>query len=437
MTDLIPSRCVVLALVFAACQDASSHDLQGAAASGHRAQLAKAAKATAAGESQIANADIAGYQRDLLKFAFEAASKFPSNPHSKNRGRAQDLVVAACFRMQQPLQALAFAPHVEGFDRGVAYADFAWCCAKVNDQERTHQYIELAQAVIDELGQDTNAQQWRADKVGIKIARALATLGEHDEAQKVLAKVSPSSSGAVDESWTGTMAERIAAMSLADAEQELLRITDTFLSQVMGEQYTSLMLLSGMHGQFFENKEMRATTEERLFVRFNKLPTTLRLDAMAPLVGHYVAHKDLEGARDVIVKMTDLMGQFKFRTEDRIPQLARIIELRVACGDEERARAEMQAALQDYNDNREEIVNIYRCETLRPLALAWHAMGESAQANDLIALALEEALENPNSRPRCDDLVETCVAMAERGLEPSAELWARMREISKGLSNPW
>ena len=228
-----------------------------------------------------------------------------------------------------------------------------------------------------------------------------------------------------------------AEKKLAEAKAELTRITDLFPAQVLGDQYSSLMLLSGMHGQFFGDKKLRSAIEKLLFVTFQKLPTNLRLDAMAPLVEHYVENGDGDSGRDVILKMTNLMSQFSFRTEERLPQLARIAQLRNTCGDTGRAEVELVAALKDYHDHRDEVVNIYRCETLRPVALAWHALGNTSQADDLIALALEESLENPNSRPRCDDLVETCIALAEHQLKPSPELWQRMTEIGEGLSAPW
>ena len=426
MTALTKFSCLLALLACAGCQQEPATV----------ADPATDTKGTALTIGKVTNAPLAAYQSDLLQLAFTAASKFPSDPHAKNRGRAQDVVVAACFGLQQPLQALAFAPHVEGWHRAIAYADFAWCCAKVGDAEMTKRYVKLAEAVLEEQRNDNTAQEWRADKVRVKIARAFDTLGLADKVAEYLGQVAEASRGAVDARWSSTMADRIGAMSLAAAEGELQRITDGFLNQAMGEQYTSLMLLGGMHGKFFTNEPLRSAIEERIYARFDKLPTKLRLDAMAPLVEHYVANGDADAARDGVVRMTDLMAKFQFRTEDRIPQLARIGELRLLCGDAERARAELLTAINDYQEHRDEVVNIYRCETLRPLALAWHKVGDAEQANDLLALALEESLENPNSRPRCDDLVETCVAMAEHELQPSPALLARMREICEGLSNP-
>ena len=120
-----------------------------------------------------------------------------------------------------------------------------------------------------------------------------------------------------------------------------------------------------------------------------------------------------------------------------MPQVARMIELAHRLGQTDRARAEAEAALAAYQDQRDGIVNIYRAETLRPLALAWFALGDRERGEGLFALALEEGMENPNSRPRCDDFVDACVDLARRGIDPSPKTWARLREIQQGLGEPW
>jgi hypothetical protein len=102
-----------------------------------------------------------------------------------------------------------------------------------------------------------------------------------------------------------------------------------------------------------------------------------------------------------------------------------------------RARAELEAALRSWHEERDAIVDIYRAGTLRPLAFACYTIGDPEQAEQLLALALEEGQVNPNSRPRCDDLVATCVALATRGIDPAPATWERLREIRRGLGNPW
>ena len=57
-------------------------------------------------------------------------------------------------------------------------------------------------------------------------------------------------------------------------------------------------------------------------------------------------------------------------------------------------------------------------------------------ARDVQASRGRSAL-NPNSRPRADDVCATCISMAVHGIEPDAELRARLEQIVKELGAPW
>jgi len=387
--------------------------------------------------SEVVDKEVASFQRDLLSLAFEAASAFPSDPHSKNRGLAQEKVLVACFELGLPRLALMFAPRAEGWRRGLAYADFAYYSIQQGATANVDRYLAMARDVADQEAKDSNAQQWRVDKIRLKIARALSAIGRREDASKLSVGISASSLGAVDEGWSDTVTSTVLQMTLDDAKRELESVTAAFSNMSLGEQYSTLLILGGIHGRFFSDEGLRAATAERILNRFFKLPANLRLDAMAPLVGNHVAHGDVDGARDVIVEMAKLVAETTWRPEDKLPQLVRIAELRVDTNEDERARQELARALSLFQESRDEIFDIYRSKALRSVALGFYKVGDEAQAADLLAVAVEEGMQNPNSRPRCFDLVGTCVALAKRRVEPSPELMARLREIADQLGAPW
>ena len=83
------------------------------------------------------------------------------------------------------------------------------------------------------------------------------------------------------------------------------------------------------------------------------------------------------------------------------------------------------------------IVNIYRAQCLRSIAEAWHALGDQPRALAAYARAAEAGVENPNSRPRADDLAATCCSLATNNCEPDTALWKRLEAIRDGLGDPW
>ncbi len=421
---------VLCALVLAACQRA---DDAGSRAPGAAADAASARAAP----KQLRDTDVEPFQRELLELAFDAACRFPEGGHDKNRSRAQEQVVIACFELDQPLLALSFAPRVTGWRRGVAYADYAWYSASHGVTANVARYLELAQDVLAQEAKDPNAQAWRGDTIRVKVARAWRALGDEARADAVLRDVTEGSADAIDERWANTVADKVATLTPDTVLGELQKIALAMPETPVGEQFTGLVIMARAHGHFFDDAALRPKLEERLRDASAGLPPDVQLRALRMLAENHLEHGDDAGALRVVGDIADFVGRLQWRPEELIPTLAWIAELRVRAGDRERARSELVALLERYMEARDEITDIYRAETLRPLALVWHELGDAEQVEGLLALVLEEGMENPNSRPRCNDLVETCVDLAKHAIEPSPALWQRLRQIRDGLSDPW
>ncbi|MGB3965133.1 MAG: hypothetical protein WBO45_00270 [Planctomycetota bacterium] len=382
-------------------------------------------------------AEVAPWQRDLLQLAFDAASAFPLDPHRKNRGRAQDVVVRACFTLGMQDVAVGYGGQIADWRRGTAYAEFAACLAARGEAARARDYIALAERVAKAEREAPAGQEWRCDLIALQVARAWTLLGDPDAASKAAARIEPNSTNAVDDRWATTAAERVRSLAAGDADRELAAIDAAFPTMSLGQQHTAMVTLANLHERFFTAAAVRTFCEQRVAKTWERVTPALRLDALERLVRTNISNGDVATARNLLATMRTIVDGHAWRAEDRMPQLARLVELTAATGDRERARADAEAALAAWHAERETIVNIWRARALRPLALAFHALGERARCQELLALVLEESLENPNSRPRCDDLVDTCTALAIAGVEPSAGLWTRLREIRTGLGHPW
>ena len=95
-------------------------------------------------------------------------------------------------------------------------------------------------------------------------------------------------------------------------------------------------------------------------------------------------------------------------------------------------------ALARYDVSRDGIVNVFRGDALRPVAEAFLALGDSATATVIYERALEEALVNPNSRPRVTDLVMTAIsASTSPSYKMPQSLLRAFRDAGKGIGAPW
>lgn len=432
-TAFVLSCLLAPGLFFASCQrreaEASTSD-----------QPAGVEQPAAEQQQAAVDAPLLDFQRQLLDLAFEAASKFPMYPHHKNRSRAQKIVADTALELDNPTLAVAYAPRINGWRRGEVYADYAWSCARRGVGKNLESYLQLAQGVIDEAAKAENVQEWRVDSIRIKMVRAYEEMGKNDEARKVGAQIVDGSADSVNEQWASAIADRARTMSKAVAIHEIESKDRAFIANTesLGNQNASLVLLARLHGVHFDEPEVRGPIEQRVLNTYTKVPPEIRLGAAAIVIENCIEHGDQQAARKLIGEALELIDSLTWRPRNRIPQVTRFVTLRAKAGDIDRARLELDALLQEYHEKtRDELQDMHRCEVLREIALVWHVLGETEQAVELLSQAIEEGMENPNARPRCFDFVETCAAMAKNGVEPSATLWERLREICNNLSDPW
>jgi hypothetical protein len=148
-------------------------------------------------------------------------------------------------------------------------------------------------------------------------------------------------------------------------------------------------------------------------------------------------HEDGDHALELLEETRTIVRSGKWTPEYQIEVTARLAELRHRSGDAETAKQEADAARELFQAERSKIVDIFRGAALRPLAETYQAIGDTSSALAIYKLAVEEGVINPNSRPRAEDLSALCCSMALAGVEPDADLWARILEVRDGLGDPW
>jgi len=378
----------------------------------------------------ISDAPLAAYRGELLDLAFKAASAFPIKPHLKNRSRTQETVVEASLALDQPHRALAYGEKIDNWLRGVAYAEFAFYCARHGSVNDVEPWLERARKVSASVADDENTQDWQQDRIRSTIAKTYACLGQRERAAELEAGVVDSESGKVN---------AVKAMqSDADGFEEQLRALDEAVSignfdRVKG----ALQACSLLFDHFYSDVERRSRVEEKIKGSWNKMPLPIRVELTMTLAGFALGHEDREKALALVNEGRALVDGAKWNPEDVIPLAARLAGLRWRAGDTDTARKEADSALALFESERAKIVDIFRAAVLRPLAEAYRSMGDAPAALAVYKRAVEAGVENPNSRPRAEDLSATCCSMALHEVEPDAALKTRMTEICNGLGPPW
>ena len=372
----------------------------------------------------LTDTPLAVYQNELLGHAFETAAAIPVKPHIKDRSRAQEKVVETSLELDQPLWALSLIERIDNWRRGSGYCDLAFYCARHGYTGEVQQYLNLAVEVSE------SAEDWRRDQIRVKIANTYVWLGQTVQTDQF-------ESGVVD-SESGKVAGVKALIAGEDHFDEQMNALDALIAPGNFDIVeNALKACANLFNRFYDDAGRRLLAEEKIKTSWGKLPIFKRVELLTELAGFALDHADQAKALELVNEAQLFMDSAQWRPEHRIPMISELVKLRFRAGNRQKARTDADALLALFDSQRDKIVNIYRAGALRPLAEAYQSMGDTAVALAVYKRAVEEGVENPNSRPRAEDLSATCCSMALHGVEPDAELWIRGRQINDGLGDPW
>jgi hypothetical protein len=361
----------------------------------------------------------------LLQSAFEIASEIPEVPHQKDRAKMQAAAVQAALQLDRPDLARTYVEQIGDWRRGAGYADYAFYLARQGQTNEVQRYLDLAEAIARTADQD-----WRRDRINVRIAQTHAVLGH--------TALATSFSTDLEASETGKMEQTQAELCASGDFDRCLSDLDPLLSTADFDQTkNALYALAELFNRFYAETKLRNTAEQKLRSAWGALPLFVRMELLETLADFALQNQDVSKARELADEARELLVSAQWPTEYRVPASARLAALRFRCGEPGVARTELAAALEWFDQHPAEIIDIYKADTLLPVAEAFQTVGDPNGARAVYLRALAVAVENPNSRPRAEDLCAVCLSMAAHGVEPDEALQARIREIRDGLGDPW
>ncbi len=378
----------------------------------------------------LAEAALAPYRAKLLDIAFDAASRYPVNPHKKSRGRAQESVVLASLELDQPKRALRYADKVGNWRRGACYAEFARYCAEKGATDGLDETLDRALKLADKMLTSDTEQAWRRDRIRAKVARAFEALGKRDRAAAL-------QKGAVDSEKhrVGSRAPELDEQAAFDAK--IAFVDEVLATGGFDQSRNALELCVDLFDRFYDDPARRDALERRIRTGFETLPEQVRIELLADTTERALRHDDRKKALELVTVADEVLDGARWLPEDEIALAARLAALRYRAGDGSKARDTLAALRKRFTQKRGAIQNFWRGKALRPLAEAHVAIEDVDGARAIYLLALTEGAINPNARPRANDFVATCVSMAVHDVEPDAEVWSRIESILEGLQDPW
>ncbi|MCY2926035.1 MAG: hypothetical protein NT031_11455 [Planctomycetota bacterium] len=412
----------VCPLFMGACQR-SAPGKSGARA-GQPASSGGPSPAAASRPTSLSEKPLAPCQGELLDLAFRTATAIPVNPHKFDRAKTQAAVVTTCLELDQPRRALEYIQQIGDWRRGDAYAALALYCAQHGQTELAATYAARAEEIAKK------EEDWRRDTIRVKIAQMHAVLGQGDKATAIEATFEPAETHIV----SGVRARQA---DKAAFDEELKALDACIAAKKFDPMRNALESATRWFDSFYADVERRRQVEKRIKDGPRNFPMFIRIDLLLELARIAVSHADAGKGLELVNEAQGLFDGANWPLKTRIEVVARLARARFAAGDAARAKADAEAALKLFEAQRNKLLDIDRAQILLPLGEAYQAMGEAKAALGVYSLAVENGVVNPNSRPRAEDLSATCRSMAKHAVEPDAALWARIREVHKGLGNPW
>jgi len=388
-------------------------------------------------ELSIEDRELEEWQAELLEMAFDAVSSMPLKPHIKNRSRAQERVVIACFELDQPRRAARYVEDIVNWRQGVGYADLAFYGAQRGEkQEILDQLLDRATTLANppvqygKNGEELREQAWRLDRIRGKIARALLVQDREAEAAIYEADLTEAERGKQND----IRAKNATAEEFDALIAELERVGKGATFDVKRNELAAKIHL---YDTFYDDEEKRAIVERTLRGAWEKMPTNLRVGYLVSMADFATEHGDPKTASRLITDAEELVEAGQWNADFHVPMLARLAQARFEAGEVDAAEELAHRAWVVFDTGKERVANVFRAEALRPLAEAYVAMGNLPKAHWIYGKVLAEGALNPNSWPRSEDLADTLCSMAVHGVEPTEELWRRIRTIHEELGPPW
>lgn len=360
----------------------------------------------------------------LLDSAMQTASSLPEKAHARVKSRLQRDVAETAIETGRTSAAIRYADAIADWRAGEVLALAAQSLARAG--RRAEAEACLAKAV-DAAGR---AEDWMRDQLNTEIGVAFATLGQFEQARRYGA-IAPAE-------LTGKVEARIVEVC---PPQDLDRESEAFDRAIATGSLD--IVRSGIDGQFAiwardpGQPARSAHAEESIRGGLRGLPVDLQIRTRLRLADLLARAGRSDDARRELDDAARMFAATELDSELSAPLVRVLAAAQVRHGDVQAARELVQRASKRYQQDAAQLADIDRADYLRSLAEAQLSLGDRDLALRTWAQALEAGCQNPNARPRAEDLCRTCLSMARCGVEPTPTMKATMAQIAGGLKSPW
>lgn len=351
--------------------------------------------------------------RKLLTDSLTATAQMPLNPHIKTRGRLEESILRAAIDMGDLPFAIDHVDRMVNWRSGIIEAELALAYARQGLTEQAEEHRIRAARVAANPG-DRTEQTWRVDRIENRLVQLEAILNQENPQEVAAAVLS-------DEEFVAFTENVKAVIEAGD------------LDQIQAALFGCVSL----HADYYQNEDRRQQCQELIRLANSRIPLQLQAKHLLQIAEHAQENQDPASALSFLDEVLELLTMAPLDIRNALPLQASAVSLRFRAGQKEKAKREADALREAYRNHYHLIADIFRCETLLPLAEAYLNIGEKDLADEIYQQALQDGLHNPNSRPRLEDITLLSLSLVRQGHHPSEELTTQIEAAIEALDNPW
>jgi len=358
-----------------------------------------------------------------LDLAFRFASSIRTDP--RDQSKAQEAVLRDFLLLGAEEQAASRVEQVQGWRRGVLYAQLAGRLALRGDVATARELIAKAQSVRAEVS------GWEGPRIDSEIAAALAALGDLAASEQLATGLAAADPRQYSGRAAATVSQAQAALGNFDKSMEALTPVegDTDV-EVAGARTSGYLAIAKVKNFTAAQRLAALESAER---SATNLPSWEQVGVLTDIAQLYLDAGRRDRSVVALKQAEEAALALPGSTAGKIPLMVQVALGWAGTGEKPRARA----LLQEAEPSTANALDIDRPAVYARLASGWRALGDVKQANRLMALAIASAESLRNARPRALSAVEICRSLGRDGVEPDPGTRSRLEQLLANLKDPW
>ncbi|RMF75343.1 MAG: hypothetical protein D6738_03940 [Acidobacteria bacterium] len=342
---------------------------------------------------------------------------------ARDQALAQQLALESAVRAGHLRGVEARARQISGWRKGVVFARLARATAERGDAEAARRLAREALRVANE------SPRW-AGRIRLLAAETFAVLGDVPRVEKIVRPI------AAADRQAGGQAVAVLALARAAAGESARALAN--LDGLAGDpDYLTAWWRASGYLWLADRGEVEPQQRDALFDR--------AIDAAAAIAGWkqvsmfaLVAESAANRGRDEVAlraleRGEDLAGRLPDSIAGRAQSLALLARIRARLGAGDRA---MQL-LREAESSVDGMLVTERPIALGYVAASWAQVGARAEAERVLAGALDAAAALENARPRALAVAAICRWVGEAGFPLAPRTQQRIEGLYEGLGEPW